>query len=73
MKKSILIFFLLSVISLYASDEVKNPWYVDFSGNKLFSTFQLTDQLDVPTEFGQMDTTKQDFLMKLAKEGLTSL
>jgi hypothetical protein len=35
--------------------------------NQLFSAFQLEQQLDLPEEFGLIDTSRQNFLMKLAK------
>lgn len=73
MKLRFLAFFLLSFVSLFAIEKNKNPWYVEFSGNSLFSDYQLSENLDIPSEFSQMDTTKQDFLMKLAKEGLLGL
>lgn len=72
MKRHVVI-ILLSLTALWATNKVKNPWYIDFSDNKLFSDLQLTEHLAIPPQFGQMDTTKQDFLMKLSKESILDL
>lgn len=71
--KHILILLLAFVMYVFAEDDVKHPWYVEISGNKAFSKFQLEEQLDLPEEFGQMDTTKQDFLMRLSIENIKAL
>ncbi|MBQ7081213.1 MAG: BamA/TamA family outer membrane protein [Fibrobacter sp.] len=57
----------------FADDDDKNPWSVNISGNKVFSKFQLNEQLDIPDEFGQLDTIKQDFLMRLSSENVRAL
>ena len=57
----------------FADDDDKNPWSVNISGNKIFSKFQLNEQLDIPDEFGQLDTIKQDFLMRLSSENVRAL
>ncbi|WP_290764037.1 BamA/TamA family outer membrane protein [Fibrobacter sp. UBA4297] len=57
----------------FADDDDKNPWSVSISGNKIFSKFQLNEQLDIPDEFGQLDTIKQDFLMRLSSENVRAL
>lgn len=72
MKKIICVLLFLAAAVL-ADEGVKHPWYVDFDGNKVFSTFQLEEQLDIPDEFGQLDTTKQDFMMRLSAEGIRAL
>lgn len=73
MKRLFFMLVLLSLTTLWATDKVRNPWYIEFSDNSLFSNFQLTEHLDIPSEFGQMDTTKQTFLMKLSKESILDL
>ena len=65
-----LLFF--SAISFADSGE-KNPWSVTIDGNKVFSKFQLNEQLDIPEEFAQLDTIKQDFLMRLSSENVRAL
>lgn len=57
----------------FADSEEKHPWSVTIDGNKVFSKFQLNEQLDIPIEFGQLDTTKQDFLMRLSSENVRAL
>lgn len=57
----------------YAENEEKHPWSVSIEGNKVFSNFQLNEQLDIPEEFGQLDTIKQDFLMRLSSENVRAL
>lgn len=71
--KRILILLLVFTSFIFADDNDKHPWYVEISGNKAFSNFQLEEQLDLPEEFGQMDTTKQDFLMRLSIENIKAL
>lgn len=68
-----LILLLAMIAFSWAADDVKHPWFVQISGNKAFSNYQLEEQLDVPEEFGQMDTTKQDFLMRLSIENIKAL
>ena len=63
---------LFSALS-YAENEEKHPWSVSIEGNKVFSNFQLNEQLDIPEEFGQLDTIKQDFLMRLSSENVRAL
>ena len=65
-----LLFF--SSLAIADTDE-KSPWSVKISGNKVFSTFQLNEQLDIPDEFAQLDTIKQDFLMRLSTENVKAL
>lgn len=73
MTKKIL-FLLFILIGLCLADEgTKHPWYTEFHGNKAFSSFQIEEQIDIPDEFGQLDTTKQDFLMSLSIENLKAL
>ncbi|MCQ2105167.1 MAG: BamA/TamA family outer membrane protein [Fibrobacter sp.] len=72
MRKILGLLFILTAI-LFADEGVKHPWYIDISGNKAFSSYQLEEQLDIPEEFGQMDSTKQDFLMRLSLENIKSL
>jgi outer membrane protein assembly factor BamA len=64
---------LLAFALVHADENVKHPWYTDFYGNHIFSNFQLNEQLDIPDEFGQLDTTKQDFMMRLSSENIKSL
>lgn len=72
MKK--LLVLLLALIALsFADNEVKHPWKIDINGNKAFSTYQLMEQLDIPEGFGQMDTTKQDFVIRLSMENIKAL
>ena len=71
MKK--LIFLLLMAVLFAHAEEDKHPWYLQIHGNKAFSSFQLEEQLDVPEEFGMMDTTKQDFMMRLSLENIKAL
>ena len=63
---------LFSALS-FAENEEKHPWSVSIEGNKVFSNFQLNEQLDIPEEFGQLDTIKQDFLMRLSSENVRAL
>ena len=56
-----------------AEEGIKHPWYMEFRGNNVFSNFQIEEQIDIPDEFGQLDTTKQDFLMRLSIENLKAL
>lgn len=56
-----------------AETVVKNPWKVSFIGNRLYSDEQLAVELDVPEEFGIVDTTRQDFLMRVARTNLELL
>ena len=72
MKKILAFLFLFSAFVL-AEEVEKNPWYVTFEGNAVFSNFQLTEQLEIPDEFGNLDTTKQDFMMGLAVENIRAL
>jgi len=71
--KRIAVLLLVLASLLWAGDDAKHPWYVEINGNKAFSNFQLEEQLDIPEEFGQMDTTKQDFLMRLSIENIKAL
>ena len=64
---------LLALTFLCFAEEDKHPWYLDIRGNKAFSNFQLEEQLDIPEEFGKMDTTKQDFMMRLSLENIKAL
>ena len=69
-----ILFFLACLIGICLADEgIKNPWYMEFRGNNVFSNFQVEEQIDIPDEFGQLDTTKQDFLMRLSIENLKAL
>lgn len=72
MKKLIFLVFAL-VLMVFAEEPDKNPWYVHISGNKVFSSYQIEEQLDTPAKFGQMDTTKQDFIMRLSMENVRAL
>ena len=73
--KKLISLLLLSVTFAFADEgsDAKHPWYTDFYGNNIFSSFQLNEQLDVPEEFGNLDTTKQDFMMRLSSENIKSL
>ncbi|SHL49699.1 Outer membrane protein assembly factor BamA [Fibrobacter sp. UWT2] len=71
MRKILLL--LLALTFLCFAEEDKHPWYLDIRGNKAFSNFQLEEQLDIPEEFGKMDTTKQDFMMRLSLENIKAL
>ncbi len=73
MKKIFVLLLILISTIAFAENEVKHPWYLEIHGNKAFSNFQLEEQLDIPEEFGQMDTTKQDFLMRLSLENIKAL
>ena len=57
----------------FADSGEKSPWSVTITGNKVFSKFQLNEQLDLPEEFAQLDTIKQDFLMRLSTENVRAL
>lgn len=70
--RKIIPFFLLSALS-YGETAIKNPWVTVFQGNEKFSSYQLEQQLDLPDEFGVIDTARQDFLMKLAQGNIESL
>ena len=72
MKKLLAFLFILSAF-VFAEETEKNPWYVKFEGNAVFSNFQLTEQLEIPDEFGNLDTIKQDFMMGLAVENIRAL
>ena len=72
MKKMILLLFIAIGVVL-AAEEDKNPWYVEISGNKVFSNFQIEEQLDLPEAFGQMDSIKQDFTMRYSLENIQAL
>ena len=66
--------FLACLIGICLAEEgIKHPWYMEFRGNNVFSNFQVEEQIDIPDEFGQLDTTKQDFLMRLSIENLKAL
>jgi outer membrane protein assembly factor BamA len=71
MRKILLL--LLALTFLCFAEEDKHPWYLEIKGNKAFSNFQLEEQLDIPEEFGKMDTTKQDFMMRLSLENIKAL
>ena len=64
---------LLCATFLLAEEGDKHPWYVTLDGNSTFSNFQLQEQLEIPEEFGQLDTIKQDFMMGLAIENIKAL
>lgn len=83
-----MIFRILSLVALFAAGifaaeqavpadsiatPVKNPWKVSFIGNQLYSDEQLAVELDIPEEFGIVDTTRQDFLMRVARTNLELL
>ena len=70
--KKIALLLLFAFVALFAEGD-KHPWYLNIRGNKAFSNFQLEEQLDVPEEFGMMDTTKQDFMMRLSLENIKAL
>ena len=65
--------FLALLFATFALAQDKHPWYLHFTGNQAFSNFQLEEQLDIPDEFGQLDTTKQDFMMSISLEQVRSL
>ena len=71
--RKILCFLLLALSFAFAEEDEKNPWKVEFEGNSVFSNFQLNEQLEIPDEFGNLDTTKQDFMMGLAVENIRAL
>ena len=71
--KKFLFLLLAFAFVCFAADDDKHPWYVNLKGNKAFSNFQLEEQLDIPEEFGKMDTTKQDFMMRLSLENIKAL
>ena len=73
MTKKLISLLLLFFVFAQADENVKHPWYTDFFGNELFSKVVLDEQLDIPEEFGQLDTTKQDFMMLLSSENIKSL
>ena len=73
MMKRILTFLACLIGICLAEEGVKHPWYMEFRGNNVFSNFQIEEQIDIPDEFGQLDTTKQDFLMRLSIENLKAL
>ena len=70
----ILLFCIIVFRRCFAEEErEKIPGRSRFDGNKVFSNFQLNEQLDIPDEFGKLDTTKQDFMMRLSSENIKSL
>lgn len=71
--KRLLVLLLVMIAFLFADDDGKHPWRIEINGNKAFSSFQLEEQLDIPDGFSQMDTTKQDFLMRLSMENIKAL
>ena len=71
--KKILTILLALVITAWAGEGDKHPWYMNFDGNKVFSSYQLEEQMDIPEEFGKLDTTKQDFMMRLSLENVQAL
>lgn len=71
--KQVIFLILALVLTVFAEEPDKNPWYVRIYGNKVFSSYQIEEQLDVPAKFGQMDTTKQDFIMRLSLENVKAL
>lgn len=71
-KVFILLLLFISSIA-FADDDVKNPWTMNFKGNSYFSSYQLDDEIKVPQEFGQMDTTKQNFIMRLSANELLGI
>ena len=71
--RTILGFIFIAFAFVFAEDSEKNPWQVIFDGNVVFSNFQLNEQLEIPDEFGNLDTTKQDFMMGLAIENIRAL
>lgn len=60
-------------VSALFGETVKHPWKVSFEGNDLYSNSQLEQELDLPEEFGLVDTSRQDFLMKLAQANIELL
>ena len=73
MTNKILILLACLIGICLAEEGIKHPWYMEFRGNNVFSNFQIEEQIDIPDEFGQLDTTKQDFLMRLSIENLKAL
>lgn len=80
MMRKILFLILLCFTGLFAAEsdadttaQIKNPWKVSFIGNHLYSDEQLALELDIPEEFGIIDTTRQDFLMRVARTNLELL
>ncbi len=71
--KRLISLLLFAYVAVCADDNIKHPWYTDFYGNEVFSNTTLEEQLDIPEEFGQLDTTKQDFMMRLSSENIKSL
>ena len=73
MKNETLYFNLFLVLFriLFANDKIKSGMS-SFQGIA-YSLLSIDRQFRCTKEFGQMDTTKQDFLMKLAKKELTGL
>lgn len=70
------LFFL--ALSIFAEEKAtpakeKNPWAIQLEGHSFFSTYQLEDELEMPEAFGNMDTTKQNFIMRLAVDDLTEV
>lgn len=56
-----------------SKEEEKHPWEIQIQGNSFFSTYQLEEELIMPEEFGNMDTTKQNFIMRLSEEELVGV
>lgn len=81
MQKLLLIFFSIFFFCAAAfaddspadSSQIKNPWKVSFIGNSLYTDEQLALELDIPEEFGVVDTIRQDFLMQVARTNLELL
>ena len=72
MRKILGILF-IAIAFVFAEEAEKNPWQVVFDGNTVFSNYQLSEQLEIPDELGNLDTTKQDFMMGLAIENIRAL
>lgn len=74
----ILLWLTLIALPVLASEPAqtpkeKNPWSIKIEGNSFFSTYQLETELEMPEAFGNMDTTKQNFMMRLATDDLTEI
>ncbi|MCQ2096351.1 MAG: BamA/TamA family outer membrane protein [Fibrobacter sp.] len=71
--KKIILLILFAMTFAMSAEEDKNPWYINISGNKVFSNFQIEEQLEMPEAFGQMDSIKQDFIMRYSLENVKAL
>ena len=61
-------FFLLACVTLGYSKEIE--YEIEFHGNNAFSNANLLEQMDLPEEFGVLELSRREFLLKLAQASL---